>query len=73
MSLLRCVDTYEMARIVEKKSSYISTSEEGQFEALSQPSPQNKEKRLIKKPRYFDDFNDNFDNSKWLNLDFKFC
>lgn len=42
---------------MEKKAEFVSTSEDGQLKALSQPSPK-MQKRLIKKPRFHDDMDD---------------
>lgn len=52
-----------MARQIEIKASYVSTSDEKKFESLSQTSPRRMEKRLIKKPKFYDS-EDNDENSK---------
>ncbi|XP_067217195.1 uncharacterized protein [Linepithema humile] len=52
-----------MARQMEKKAANISTSEDGQFEMLSQPCSQDREKRLIKKPKFYDELQDDCDET----------
>lgn len=53
-----------MARQMEKKAEYVSTSEEGLLETLSQPCPQDMKKRLIKKPRFYDEMQDDYNESE---------
>jgi len=57
--ILFFIATYELARKMEKTAADISTSEDGRFEKLQSNSTEIFKKRLIKKPRFYDELDNN--------------
>lgn len=47
---------------MEKEAIYISSSEEGQLKRLNQPA-ENLQKRIIKRPLFYDELDDSNDDS----------